>query len=130
MIITGPTREPSPVERPDLLADEGGAVPNMVAVVITRIYRNPLLLRARECGLFYRYETHLDGRDGLAVRVSCLCPRGHGVAGLAWRGWLRTENGRFDLADMPDPRHLPVPARLADLRAASFTLDRAVEDAA
>lgn len=92
-----------------------------VGVLVHRTYATALAARVRECGDAYRYETHQsDPRTGaLSLRVACLCPGGHGVAGIPWRGWFDTTLGRFDLADVDladlAARHPEQPAAPAPL---------------
>lgn len=73
-----------------------------VGVTVVSARRSRLRARVRACGTLYRYETHQETEDGLALLVACLCPHGHGVSGLPWRGWVNIYEGAFDLTDLTD----------------------------
>lgn len=74
--------------------------PFIAAQVLTA--HHPLLrARVTECGNLFRFEAHVETRTdinrGIGLRVSCLCPEGHGVARRRWTGWLEPFMGRYDL---------------------------------
>lgn len=56
----------------------------------------------RRCGQTFRYETHTDIRQ-TAIRVACLCPDGHGLSRVPWRGWISTAEAAMTLTDIPRP---------------------------
>ena len=72
-----------------------------VAAQVLGAHHPALRARIAECGNLFRFETHVENRNdinrGIALRVSCLCPEGHGVAGRRWNGWLEPFMGRYDL---------------------------------
>lgn len=72
-----------------------------VAVLVLGARNSHLSTRVKECGDTFRYESHLNTPTGASLMVACLCPEGHGVAGLPWRGWFEQYMGRYDLLDLP-----------------------------
>lgn len=75
----------------------------VIGVIVTSVHDTYLSGIVKQCGRTFKYETHLAVDQAISLRVACMCPGGHGVAGLPWRGWLDTSRGRFDLADVPAP---------------------------
>lgn len=73
-----------------------------VAVKVVGAHQSVMSSRVRECGDLFRYETFLDSANGVALRVACLCPGGHGPTRLPWRGWFEAFMGRYDLIDAPE----------------------------
>lgn len=106
--------------------------PTFVGVLVTRVHDSHLLRRTRECGRTFRYESHLNTASGISLKVSCLCPEGHGVARLPWAGWLETGRGRYDLADLPTPVHeiVYVETHLATVTALPQPIESATATAA
>lgn len=80
-----------------------------VAAQVLSVHHPLLHTRVKECGNLFRFETHVETKtatnNGIGLRVSCLCPEGHGVARRAWTGWLEPYMGRYDLvvADLATP---------------------------
>jgi hypothetical protein len=72
-----------------------------VAAQVLGAHHPVLRARVAECGNLFRFETHVESRNeinsGIGLRVSCLCPNGHGVSGRRWNGWLEPYMGRYDL---------------------------------
>lgn len=74
-----------------------------VAVTITNA-RVPHIARVlTQCGTTFRYEKHMDVRDGTAILVGCLCRHGHGVSRTPWRGWIKTTEAKMSITDIPTP---------------------------
>lgn len=80
--------------------------PTIVAAIVTRVYDTHLSARVKQCGTAFRYDTHLATNKGISLRVTCLCPDGHGVNHLPWNGWLDAGRGKFDLADIEAPARI------------------------
>lgn len=73
-----------------------------VAAQVLGAHHPVLRARIAECGDVFRFETHVETRTAdnnrsIGLRVSCLCPEGHGVSGRRWTGWLEPYMGRYDL---------------------------------
>lgn len=90
----------------------------IVAVTITNA-RVPHVARLiATCGDTFRYEAHMDVRDGTAIRVGCLCRHGHGVSRSPWRGWVKTTDAKLALTDIPTPISSYAPLTDAEIAAA------------
>lgn len=69
-----------------------------VAAKVLRAHHPLLRARVRSCGDLFRFETHHEDRDGgIGLRVTCLCPEGHGVARRPETFWMEPYMGRYDL---------------------------------
>lgn len=71
-----------------------------VAAKVLRAHHPLLRARVRQCGDLFRFQTHVENttaNPGIALRVSCLCPEGHGIAGRRETFWLEPYMGRYDL---------------------------------
>lgn len=82
--------------------------PDLV-VTVTSVHTTRLHHRVVTCGRTFAYLTHLERPDGIALLLECLCPAGHGPAGLPWKGWVDPTQGRYDIARATPVVPLPLP---------------------
>lgn len=77
-----------------------------VAAKVLRAHHPLLRARVRSCGDLFRFETHHENRDGeIGLRVTCLCPEGHGVARRPETFWMEPYMGRYDLVVLGADQH-------------------------